>query len=165
MGRREAAHQFILQQIDGLKKIVELGCNNHKRRIKDKRIIGVDVKKEYQPDIVWDINEGLPFKYGELDAIVGVDIVEHIKDPYKLLFECCRVLKKGGKIVFIIPRADVFGYKILNKKEYGHKFMWSKDDWCRLVKNFRIKYLSPINDIKAGNMPGKWFFYFISTKS
>jgi len=167
VGRRQYAQNLLIGELkrNNCHTVVELGCNSIRRRIPHAGIVGIDVVKKHGPDIVHDINDGLPFLDSGVDAVVGIDIIEHIDDLHKLLFECVRVLKSGGFIGWIIPRADIFGYKVQNIKRYGHKNMWSKTDFWEEINKFTVKYMSPLNFIKISNLPGDWFFYFFAKKA
>ena len=41
-------------------------------------------------------NETLDFKDSTFDIVILFDVIEHVKNPKKMLSECMRVLKKGG---------------------------------------------------------------------
>lgn len=45
----------------------------------------------------------LPFEDGSVDAVVMLDIVEHIADPAAVLAEARRVLRPGGSLVVSVP--------------------------------------------------------------
>jgi predicted SAM-dependent methyltransferase len=160
MGRWEYASAWIKEKAiwNGCTKVVELGCNKPTRRISD-CFIGIDVKKESLPDIVCNIEYGLPFKTNSIEAIVGIDIIEHIDGIHYLIKEMLRILINNGLMIFAIPRADIMGYKIQNICAYGHKKMYSKDDWSTLLneyKNIKIE--------RNENLPDKWFFIFEGRK-
>ena len=55
-------------------------------------------------------NQGLKF-----DAILLIDIIEHIKEPQKLLFLCRKYLKKDGLFIISVPTP-------LYPKFFGRKF-------------------------------------------
>ncbi len=40
--------------------------------------------------------DNLPFEDGSFDLVVSIDVLEHVKNPQKMLNEMSRVLKKGG---------------------------------------------------------------------
>jgi 2-polyprenyl-3-methyl-5-hydroxy-6-metoxy-1,4-benzoquinol methylase len=70
----------------------------------------------------------LPYKTGEFDTVIALDILEHVSDDSKLLDEIARVLKPEGQIVLATPISGKFF--ILNKVKkiaglkpeiYGHK--------------------------------------------
>ncbi len=50
-----------------------------------------------------DMNEPLPFKDEEFDAIVCIDGIEHIENPFAFIRECNRILHKEGKLILSTP--------------------------------------------------------------
>lgn len=58
----------------------------------------IEAKKILQENIVMGNAISLPFKSSSFDCIIGLDIIEHIEDDEKFLFEMCRVLKANGKV-------------------------------------------------------------------
>lgn len=53
--------------------------------------------------------EALEFDDGEFDSIVGVHSIEHIPDLKGAFAEIARVLKPGGKALFIYPAEPIMG--------------------------------------------------------
>ena len=53
-------------------------------------------------DIVAD-GESLPFEDGRFDKILLRCVLEHVKDPGKILMEASRVLNRKGKMVIEVP--------------------------------------------------------------
>lgn len=45
----------------------------------------------------------LPFKAASFDAVVALEVLEHVFDPMKVLSEIKRVLVPGGYAVFLVP--------------------------------------------------------------
>jgi ubiquinone/menaquinone biosynthesis C-methylase UbiE len=64
--------------------------------------INIDESKNVKPDIVASITK-LPFKDGSVDEIYSAHTLEHIQDFRKAMREMHRVLKKGGKLVLVLP--------------------------------------------------------------
>jgi len=99
-----------------------------------------------EPDIVVDYYN-LPFKDGEFEIVVCTGLLEHTKEPYKLIQEMKRVLKKGGLLllsasfVFSIHEAprDYFHFT-----PYGLRYLlrdWSKVEVkgsCNTMKTVAI---------------------------
>lgn len=48
-------------------------------------------------------NHNLPFKSSLFDAVTLFDVLEHLENPYKLLREVFRVLKRGGIVYIHFP--------------------------------------------------------------
>lgn len=53
-------------------------------------------------DIIADI-EDIPIKEGTYDAVLCVEVLEHVKNPNVALKEIYRVLKKGGTLILTAP--------------------------------------------------------------
>jgi SAM-dependent methyltransferase len=45
----------------------------------------------------------LPYESGSMDAVLIVDVLEHVPDPRHLIAEAARVLRPGGELVAFIP--------------------------------------------------------------
>ena len=131
--------------------VVELGCGTPNQR---KGNIGIDINPENKPDIVADLNKGIPLQDHYVDKIIIHHTLEHLENPSFVLREIKRVLKNEGIVEITIPNAwwlplrlmlftDVnklwrhkFGFKPhwlaklfgnLDAKRTGHLTHWSKD--------------------------------------
>lgn len=49
------------------------------------------------------VGEALPFADSSFDAILSFDVFEHVQDPERVLSECRRVLKPGGRLYAVFP--------------------------------------------------------------
>lgn len=49
----------------------------------------------------------LPFPDAAFDAIVSINLLEHVPDPSRVLSECARVLVPGGRCLVVTPNGDV----------------------------------------------------------
>ncbi len=47
--------------------------------------------------------EKIPAKRGEYEQAICFDVIEHVKDPNKVLKEINRILKLGGKLILTVP--------------------------------------------------------------
>lgn len=57
----------------------------------------------------------LPFRDGSFDAVVAMDILEHVEDPAKLIEEASRVLRQGGLFFFHTFNQNFLSYLIIIK--------------------------------------------------
>jgi ubiquinone/menaquinone biosynthesis C-methylase UbiE len=53
--------------------------------------------------IVNSTAEDLPFEDSSFDLVYSTNVLEHVKDPKKVISESIRVLKPGGYLQFVIP--------------------------------------------------------------
>ncbi|NKE68735.1 class I SAM-dependent methyltransferase [Ramlibacter sp. RBP-2] len=56
-----------------------------------------------QADIVADLNEPLPVASGVADTVVSLSVLEHLREPGRMLAEAHRILRPGGAIVLQVP--------------------------------------------------------------
>ncbi len=70
-------------------------------------------------DINWDIRNGIPFGNGTVCAIYMSHVLEHLNwnEGIKLLKECSRILKNKAVIRIIVPDADYFFRKFIDRNE------------------------------------------------
>lgn len=65
--------------------------------------INADFNKNLKPDVVWDITKKAPFNNGEIDEILCDNVLEHLDDFIPTIKEFYRILKRGGKLIIIVP--------------------------------------------------------------
>jgi len=75
--------------------MLNIGCGGRKISC----AVNADINKFVRPDIVCNLNDGLPFKDGTFDTVVASQILEHLGDTEFVMAEIWRVLKHGGKVV------------------------------------------------------------------
>lgn len=84
-------------------RIVDTVC-----RLKGIQSVSMDVSAERKPDVVCDICE-MSFK-NEFNAIVMMEVLEHIQNPQLACREICEALRPGGRLImstpFIFPLHD-----------------------------------------------------------
>ncbi len=121
INRWDSSH---LDRIDRLVKIepddrvLEVGCGQgHLTKALATRgadVIGIDANPQAHEvagddRVVYMRAEQLDFDSDEFDFIVSVHAIEHIPDLEAALSEMGRVLKPGGKAVFIYPAEPIMG--------------------------------------------------------
>ncbi|KXG78803.1 putative glycosyltransferase EpsE [Fervidicola ferrireducens] len=68
-------------------------------------------------DVVDANTNNIPIPDSSFDTVVLAEVLEHVKDPLKILMEAKRLCKSGGKIIISVPN----GYRILSP-DYLHIF-------------------------------------------
>jgi SAM-dependent methyltransferase len=57
----------------------------------------------YPSTDVLGVAEAMPFRTGVFDAVICLNVLEHVKDPFRAAREIARVLKPGGKLYCVVP--------------------------------------------------------------
>jgi len=59
-----------------------------------------------------DLNQVLPFSDGSFDGIISIETIEHLENPYQLIREFSRILKKNGMVVISTPNTHCIRSKM-----------------------------------------------------
>ncbi|MCP4255721.1 MAG: class I SAM-dependent methyltransferase [Candidatus Scalindua sp.] len=140
-----------------------------------------------------DLNKSsLPFDDNYFDVVIATDILEHLFDPKKLLFEIRRLLKVDGFAILSVPNhfywkrrlSILFGkggvvlpFHNSNEYDYFHIRFFTVKGWEGLLKsvNFTIveRFYDQFNNVPRGlpssidkilakRFPGLFSMHFIS---
>lgn len=119
---------------------MKLNLGSGDRYVQD--YINIDNRKEVNPDLIHDINFGLPYPDGSVDEVRAYDILEHIPlgKTVSLIEEIHRVLRHGGKFEHFTPSTDGRGAF----QDPDHKSFWNVNSWLyfmddRYRRLYRIK--------------------------
>lgn len=139
--------------------ILDVGCGHgdFMKPVYDKTIhtYGVDPDKAaldkntfIQNKIVGDANS-LPFKSDFFDIAVSAWVLEHLPDPKKAFKEIYRVLKPGGKVVFLTPNSWNYNVWIIRLiPEIFHEFLtkrlYDRQDHDTYPKKYKINSVEKI---------------------
>lgn len=165
--------EFASRFIGNNDKILDVGCGDgilmYFIRNNSKKVYGIDNSgKELQNArkrgmIVKKVDldrEKIPFIASSFDCMVCLDVIEHVKDPEKLLREINRVSKVGGKLILATPNVrftnHLFDLVIMGRfpktstdpslYDGGHLHFFTYGDIIELLKKtgFRIAKIEGI---------------------
>jgi SAM-dependent methyltransferase len=99
------------------KDVLDLGCRTGsvtRHYAEGNHVVGVDIDqsalKRIPPELgvstVWaDVEDPLPFEDSTYDTVVCGELLEHLRDPERLMTDVRRVLRPGGTFVGSVPNA------------------------------------------------------------
>lgn len=102
--RQRKHRKFLLSSYQFPLKL-NVGCGNiQQQQERDKKhgYIGIDIC-DFGQDIIWDIEEGLPFPDNSCSHIYCSHVVEHVQDMMNLMNEFWRCLRKDGELHIVCP--------------------------------------------------------------
>lgn len=111
--------------------------------------------------------ENIPFKDNFFDAVIGLDMLDHIPNYKECLREINRVLKKGGEIILTVenhhslwPIVELVWDKFGQGRDYGnvHVAHFTPKTFTELIKNsgFSVQQFYTIHNLNT-------FFYLIGS--
>ncbi len=104
---------------------MKLNLGSGKRKMPD--FINIDNRKEVNPDLLCDIERGLPFESDSIQEIVAIDLIEHLsrEGVLFLMDEVHRCLTAGGLFYHRTPSSDGRGAW----QDPNHKSAWNINTW------------------------------------
>jgi SAM-dependent methyltransferase len=107
------------------RRVLDLGCRDGaltQAYAAGNEIVGVDADREALAEAEklgiethWaDLDEPLPFDDGSFDVVVAGELLEHLRDPRRVVAEVRRVLRPGGTFVASVPNA----YRLKNRLRF-----------------------------------------------
>ena len=105
---RRANWRFLQQQVarlDAEAMILDVGAGrgDFADLFENRNYLALDVYPYPEVDIVCDLTQVNPFRPGSFDAILLLNVMEHVYDPRALLDSLAGMLKPGGVILVAIP--------------------------------------------------------------
>ena len=103
---REEEHKA-LKGIELSGKVLDLGGDKRSEYASlftgDFSITTVDINPKAQPDIVSDLEQPLPIPDASYNAVLLINVLEHIYNFKQLIEQSVRVLTPKGKVVIVVP--------------------------------------------------------------
>jgi SAM-dependent methyltransferase len=113
--QRHRAEYRLCATLLGPGRVLDLGCGtgHSYEELAPRETVGVDIERaalegQNRETRVADMRE-LPFESGSFDSVVAIQSIEHVPDPAPMLGEVIRVLRPGGRAVFVTPNRLTFG--------------------------------------------------------
>lgn len=119
----------VIKNIESDKLIINLGSGIKKI---NNNVVNIDFYPFNNVDIVSDISR-LPFDNNSVDVVINEFVLEHVKNPKKIVKEIYRVLKPNGLIYLAAPFVASFHS---SPNDY---YRWSKQGLRELLKDFKEK--------------------------
>jgi SAM-dependent methyltransferase len=105
--------------------VLDLGCRDGaltQAYAGGNEIVGVDADREALAEAEklgietrWaDLDDALPFEDGSFDVVVAGELLEHLRDPRRVVSEVLRVLRPAGTFVASVPNA----YRLKNRLRF-----------------------------------------------
>jgi len=158
-------HTSIIKMLNAISgRVLDIGCGDgiflDKLRMKfgnSAKYYGIDVsdtaikaarKKGFHNTYVMDISEeDLPFSDNLFSYIFMVDVIEHIRDPEKVLKECYRVLDTDGTLIISTPNFSfikrrisyLLGISLYKYNWYEHVKFFNYYDLTKLLEKLNFK--------------------------
>ncbi len=149
-------------------RLLEIGCGRGEFLQEFKElgldVYGVDISSEaanFDDSIVVQIvdiqKEELDFKDGFFDVVYSKSLLEHLENPDKYFAEALRLLKKGGKLITLVPDWES-NYKIYFD-DHTHKTPFTT---VSLNVIYKMHSFSNISVFKFRQLPIVWKYPFIN---
>jgi 2-polyprenyl-3-methyl-5-hydroxy-6-metoxy-1,4-benzoquinol methylase len=144
-------------------KVLDVGCSDGTlgARIRDfgHYVVGVDLfetentKKNLNEFYVCDLDQGLPLDGQSFDYVIMADVLEHLKEPERLLKQAKSLLFQNGKMIISVPNVGhwyarvkvglgLFDYDRRGIFDKGHLRFFTKISFSRLLAACGLKIVS-----------------------
>jgi SAM-dependent methyltransferase len=93
-----------------MKVILELGSGAAPQHRDDAKVIHLDIVEGPDIDLLCNLNHGIPLPSNTIDAILAIDVIEHLDDVLFIMNEMHRVLKPDGLATIQVPQAGTYNH-------------------------------------------------------
>lgn len=104
---------------------------------------GIDGRKGYMTidqegaDITCDLNDGIPLEDNSAGILNASHVLEHLKDPFKIMSEIHRVLADGGWAMIEVPSTDGRGAW----QDPTHISYWNQNSFLYYTQKAQARYI------------------------
>jgi len=108
----------------GAERVLDVGCGPRLYRNCCEAVEYVGLDLHGRPEVIGSAS-ALPFRDGSFDAVVAMDVLEHVEEIDAAASECHRVLREGGRLLLVTPNALGFGtFDSLADPTHRHHLTW-----------------------------------------
>ena len=152
-------HKFCIEE-DKCKCGLNIGCGKEYLE----GWTNIDIDASVKADLYCDISQGLPYPDNTFDEVLLSHVLEHMREPLKLLAEIRRVCKPGAKAVIHVPHWSNFtAFGTLYHEHYyshliyrdfiGFKLKKIRFNCYRRNKKFIMRIIAPVINL----ITNAWF--------
>jgi len=91
-----------LSIIEQCKDSLVLDCGAGKQATYFDNVVNFEIVAYDSTDVI-GVGEELPFQDKSFDAVLSLNVLEHVKNPFACAVEIARVLKPGGRLYCVVP--------------------------------------------------------------
>lgn len=108
------------------------------------------------PRIDWDLDQGLPPLTGRFDYVLCADVLEHLREPARLLSAISRVMEPHSALILSLPNSGHLYFRLnvllgrfpqddrgLFDRTHLHFYMWSGWEGLLRSSGYRIENVQP----------------------
>ncbi len=174
----DGINEKLFAHLPEARSILEFGCaygrlgEEYKKKFKGAKWIGIDINEEAlavaakRLDVVLksDLDDDLPFVFEDkFDLIVFGDVIEHVKNPKRLLSQINKLCHENSRIVCCIP--NMSHYSVIERLLIGDIAY----DNAGLLDETHVRFFSPSSMTKlfldAGWLPKMVDSYSVASSS
>jgi SAM-dependent methyltransferase len=143
------------------KKVLDLGCGVGRFgefKPSGVTVFGMDndsgavkIAQKHEQAVLGDLEKKLPFPNATFDGILAKDVLEHMREPWTVVAEMKRVLKKGGIIIATVPAPSHKAWD-----DYTHIRPFTKRSIRELFldQGFHVVYAQPLRGVPLAGKLG-----------
>lgn len=155
LGRLRIVDRVIRKRLPGTQRILDVGCGTGlvvEHFAKTYTTMGVDrsdealrlAKSRAKGRLVMGYAQHLPFQKSTLDAVLLMDVLEHMQDDLSALKEVGALLQSGGAAVITVP---------------AHRLLWGRiDEMGRHYRRYSKQELLTL--IERSGLKPEWVTYY-----
>ncbi len=110
---RKKRSQLVLKYLKKKEKTINLGSGTgemakfFKKNVKN--LVNVDISYGNKQ---FNLNNKFPIKSSSYGNIIATEVIEHLDNPNFFIGECCRILKRSGKLIITTPNMTGIPYHL-----------------------------------------------------